>query len=278
MDIKQLGVAVASKIEHLLQPQVGRSDLAKIIGYIENAGAPTSVVPDFIGQRLFDTTNTQFYWAFGVAAGNWAPLPASTLTAAELAVLDGALATNAVANKVALIDATGILALSNNKLATEAGAGITGGVGTVYKSSVSKIGGIIRTSILIDLTGLSSSTTDLDIIGQGAVAAHLGQITAARTGTILTGRVTCLEAPVGGVTDIDLYSATEATGVFDGGIAALTETALLTSGAAWTLGRTVPIAAVPAANEYLYLTCGTLGTAAAYTAGKFLIELEGYDA
>jgi hypothetical protein len=278
MDIKTIGAAVVSKIEHLIQPMVGRNDLAKIIGYIENAGAPSAVVPDFIGQRLFDTSGLQFYVAFGVAAGEWTPLGASTLSAAELALLDGALSTNAVATKAAVIDATGILALSNNKLATEAGAGITGGTGTVYKSSVSKLGGIIRTSILIDLTGLSSSTTDLDIIGQGASVAHLGQITAARTGTILTGRVTCLEAPVGGVTDIDLYSATEGTGVFDGGIAALAETALLTSGAAWTLGRTVPIAAVPAANEYLYLTGGAAGTAAAYTAGKFLIELEGYDA
>lgn len=246
MDIKTIGAAVVSKIEHLFQPMVGRNDLAKIIGYIENAGAPTAVVPDFIGQKLFDTTNVVHYVAYAVTAGAWA-------SAGNSAV-----------------------AVNGNTLAVEAGAGITGGTGTVYKSSVSKVGGVIRTSILLDLTGLSSSTTDLDIIGQGAVAAHLGQITAARNGTILTGRVTCLEAPVGGVTDIDLYSAAEATGVFDGGIAALTETALLSSGAAWTLGRTVPIGAVPAANEYLYLTCGALGTAAAYTAGKFLIELEGY--
>lgn len=158
------------------------------------------------------------------------------------------------------------------------GAGISGGTGTVIKSSVSRVGDIFKTSILIDLTGLSSSTTDLDIIGQGLSAAYLGQITAAKNGTILTGRVTCLEAPVGGVTDIDLYSATEATGVFDGGIAALTETALLTSGAAWTIMRELALTALPAADQYLYLTCGTLGTAAAYTAGKFLIELEGYAA
>lgn len=177
-----------------------------------------------------------------------------------------------------LKDASGVISLGDNTMATEAGAGITGGTGTVYKSSVVKIGGIIKTSILIDLTGLSSSTTDLDIIGQGASVAYLGQITAARNGTILTGRVTCLEAPAGGVTDIDLYSATEGTGVFDGGIAALTETALLTSGAAWTIMRELALTAVPAANQYLYLTGGAAGTAAAYTAGKFLIELEGYDA
>lgn len=156
------------------------------------------------------------------------------------------------------------------------GAGVTDGTGTVFKSSIERVGDIIRTTILVDLTGLSSSTTDLDIIGTGLSAAYLGQITAAKNGTIFSGRVACLEAPVGGVTDIDLYSATEATGVFDGGIAALTETALLTSGGAWTLGTSTELGALPAADQYLYLTGGAAGTAAAYTAGKFTIELEGY--
>lgn len=156
------------------------------------------------------------------------------------------------------------------------GAGFSGGTGTVIKSSVEKVGGIIRTTFLIDLTGLASSTTDLDIIGVGASAAYFGQITAAKNGTILTGRMTCLEVPVGGADDIDLYSATEATGVFDAGIGTLVETALITAGGAWTLALTKAIAAVPAADEYLYLTGGEAGTAASYTAGKFLIELEGY--
>lgn len=163
-------------------------------------------------------------------------------------------------------------------LATEAGTGITAGTGTVYKSSVAKHGGIIRTSILIDLTGLGSSTTDLDVIGVGAGAAHIGQLTAARNGTILTGRVTCLEVPAGGADDVDLYSATVGTAVFDDGIAALTETALVTSGGAWTNGLTKSFGNIPTANEYLYLCGGEAGTAATYTAGKFLIELEGYDA
>lgn len=158
------------------------------------------------------------------------------------------------------------------------GTGFSGGAGTVIKSSVLRVGGIIRTQILIDLTGLGSSTTDLDIIGVGASAAHLGQITTARNGTILSGIMTCLEAPAGGVNDIDLYSATEATGVFDAGIGTLVETALITSGAAWTIALTKALGNIPAANEYLYLTGGTLGTAATYTAGKFLIELQGYAA
>ena len=158
------------------------------------------------------------------------------------------------------------------------GTGISSGTGTVFKSSVQRVGGIIKTSLLIDLTGLASSTTDLDIIGVGAGAAYIGQITAAKNGTILTGRMTCLEVPAGGADDVDLYSATEATGVFDAGIGTLAETALVTVGAAWTLGLTKGFSAIPAANQYLYLCGGEVGTAATYTAGKFLIELEGYEA
>jgi len=158
------------------------------------------------------------------------------------------------------------------------GAGITSGTGALCKTSVQRVGDIIRTAILLDLTGLASSTTDLDIIGVGAAAAYLGQITAARNGTILSGRMTCLEVPTGGADDVDLYAATEATGVFDAGIGTLVETALVTSGGAWTLGATKGLSAVPAADQYLYLTGGEAGTAATYTAGKFLIELDGYAA
>jgi hypothetical protein len=129
---------------------------------------------------------------------------------------------------------------------------------------------------MLDLTGLSSSTTDLDVIGQSTPAAYLMQVLAAELGTVLIVRMQCLEAPAGGVADIDLYSAAEATGKFDDGIAALTETALVTSGGAWTNGRVLGATTVPAPNEYLYLTCGAAGTPAAYTAGKFLIELFGY--
>lgn len=162
-------------------------------------------------------------------------------------------------------------------LAVEAGAGITGGVGAIYKSSVRRDGGIITTQILLDLTDLSSATSVLDIIGVGASAAHLGQITAAQNGTILSGTMTCLEAPLS-LTDIDLYSATEATGVFEDNESTLTATALITSGAAWTLGRVLAMTAVPAAGEYLYLVNGVADTADPFTAGKFLIELKGYDA
>lgn len=160
-----------------------------------------------------------------------------------------------------------------------AAPGILGGSGTIYKSSVHRRGDIIVTQILIDLDGLSSSTTDLDIIGQGSDAAHLGQITAAINGTILAGRMICLEAPSGGVTDIDLYSAEEDDGAFDdAGVTDLTETALITAGGAWTLAEVQAFGNMPPANDYLYLFGGAAGTAGEYTVGKFLIELYGYDA
>lgn len=148
------------------------------------------------------------------------------------------------------------------------------GTGTVYKSAVDTEGDFVKTKIYIDLTGAASSTTDLDIIGKTG-ASHIGQILAAVNGTIVGGTVTCLEAPTGGIADIDLYAATVGTGAFDADVTALTETVLLTAGDAWTLGEMKALSGLPAANGYLYLAGGAAGTAATYTAGKFLIELLG---
>ena len=177
----------------------------------------------------------------------------------------------------ASISSAGFASLDANTLATEAGTGITGGTGTIYRSSVIREGGIIRTSILIDLTGLRSTASG-DIIGVDGTSnvCHIGQITAARNGTILAGRMTCFEAPAGGDEDINVHSATEGTGVEDGAISDLTETLLVNSGDLST-GTVVTFTGVPAADEFLYLTLGAT-TNADYTAGKLLIELFGYEA
>lgn len=165
------------------------------------------------------------------------------------------------------------------KLATEAGTGITAGTGTVYKSAVTQRGGLIVSQIFIDLTGLNSMATDGDIIGVNGTAnpCHLGQITAARNGTIIAGTMTCLEVPAGGDPNVDLYAADEATGVEDGAIGSLTETQLLDAAGDWTIALTKALTAFPGADQYLYLTQGDVtGTDATYTAGKFMIELTGY--
>lgn len=165
------------------------------------------------------------------------------------------------------------------KNVTGPGAGITDAANVIIKSGVQRIGELILTRVLIDMTGLKSATDDLDIIGEAVTGddASLFQIKATEHGTILAGKMTCLEAPLS-LTDIDVYSAVESTGEHEDGIATLDETALLTAGGAWTSGKTVGFIGVPAADEFIYLVNGAADTADDFTAGKFLIELFGYDA
>ena len=166
-------------------------------------------------------------------------------------------------------------------VADRSGSGITDGTGTVISYDITKVGKIISTQIFIDVTGLQSSTTDLDIIGSGASAAYLTKIETSAMGQLFALSMTCLEAPVTGVTTIDLYSATEATGVFDSAVADLVETIAITADAAWTLNKTqtaTPATDIPIADSHLYLVCGAAGTVGTYTAGQFIIELWGYEA
>ncbi len=165
--------------------------------------------------------------------------------------------------------------ITGRGLAVAAGAGFTTGAGGAYRAFVYPMGQMIKTLIYADLTGLASSTTELDIIGVGSSVAHLGRITDAVNGVIGAGRMHCLEVPATGADDIDLYAADEATGVFDAGIGTLAETALVTAGGAWTrLPKS--FIALPATGQYLYLTAGEAGVPATYTAGRFLIELDGF--
>lgn len=161
-------------------------------------------------------------------------------------------------------------------IANPAGVGITAGTGTVYETSVARNNGIVTTSIMIDLTGLQSGGTAGDIIGtNGAGVAYIAQITEANNGTIFGVRMTCYELPVGGDTDIDLFSATEDTGVEDVAITTLTETQIINSGTL-ALG-TAAFGTDIVADQYLYLV-GQGTSDAAYTAGRLLIEIFGYDA
>jgi hypothetical protein len=155
------------------------------------------------------------------------------------------------------------------------GTGISGATNEICEHQVSRIGGLYKTEIVIDLTSLNSGGTAGDIIGKADTAnCHIGQITAAKNGTIFAGRMYCLETPATGDDDIDLYSATESTGTEDTAIAALTETQLCDSGNLTTASR-IPLTTFPAADEYLYLVCQTGDADATYTAGILVIELWG---
>ena len=179
---------------------------------------------------------------------------------------------------------TGVVTvISGSEMAVEAtgSAGIEG-TAAVYitqvnrlKSDVDTNVNIVKTTIMIDLTGLRDGGTAGDIIGKdGDGVAFIGQVTTANQGTVFGVTMTCVETPAGGGTDIDLYSATEGTGVNDTAIGDLTETQIINAGAA-SAGTMVAGGDI-AADQYLYLVGQGTGHAA-YTAGRFLIEITGYD-
>lgn len=193
-----------------------------------------------------------------------------TATTDELNLLDGVTATTAELNK--LDDS-----LASNLLTR--GAGVD--TAESYAVGISRSGTLITTRIVVDISTLIGSATDLDVIGESAAAScHFGQITAAKCGTLIGGRVTCLEVPAGGATDLDFYSASVGTGTQDVIItdAALgTETALVTSGGAWASGTTKGMTSLPTADDYLYIVNGA-ASGGTFSAGKFLIELFGLGA
>ena len=180
-------------------------------------------------------------------------------------------------------DTGAVTVTSGDKMAVEAtgSAGIEG-TAAVYVTQVNRLKSdvdtnvnIVKTTIMIDLTGLRDGGTAGDIIGKdGDGVAFIGQVTTANQGSVFGVTMTCVETPAGGGTDIDLYSATEGTGVNDTAIGDLTETQIINAGAA-SAGTMVAGGDI-AADQYLYLVGQGTGHAA-YTAGRFLIEITGYD-
>ena len=179
---------------------------------------------------------------------------------------------------------TGVVTVtSGSKMSAEAvgSAGIEG-TAAIYVTQVERLKSdtdtnvnIVKTKIMIDLTGLRDGGTAGDIIGKdGDGVAYIGQVTTANQGTVFGVTMTCLETPAGGGTDIDLFSATEGTGVNDTAIGDLTETQIINAGAA-SAGTMVAGGDI-VADQYLYLVGQGTGHAA-YTAGRFLIEITGYD-
>lgn len=59
-----------------------------------------------------------------------------------------------------------------------------------FTSAIIQTGNIIKTTMVIDLTGAKSVATDGDIIGDTGVC-YIGQITTAANGVIFAGQVGC---------------------------------------------------------------------------------------
>ena len=132
-----------------------------------------------------------------------------------------------------------ITVTSGNKMVNEAatGAGIEG-TAAVYitqverlKSDVDTNVNIVKTTIMIDLTGLNCGGTAGDIIGKdGDGVAYIGRVTTADQGVVFGVTMESFETPTTGDPDINLHSATEGTGVEDTPISDLTETLIINGG------------------------------------------------
>lgn len=188
--------------------------------------------------------------------------------------ITGALTTSGQGSHSGANTFTGDVQLQGNS-GTAPGTGISGGSGTVCKVSVLREGTLVTTRILVDLTGLASTTTVDQVIGKtGTDPAFLTQITAAKNGTIIGGFVNVFEAPTTGQADIDIRANSSATlkkGDAGGGTQVMIAGAGLDTGSNSYKVVTDGISA----DDHLYLSCGAAGTDGTYDAGKFVITLFG---
>ena len=223
----------------------------------------------FASDVVPSTTNTR---SLGSSTLVWANVYATAFTESGSALV-AQTDIGTAPNEIPLNQYLGALAYVDTETpALAVGTGITAGTGTICKVNGGLSGGIYRVTILVDLTGLNSGGTAGDIIGVNGTA-NPCYIALLPDMVVLGGRMTCLETPAGGDTDIDLYSATEGTGVEDQAITDLTETQIINAGTQ-SVGTVTYFAADPVANTYLYLV-GQSTSDATYTAGRFLIEIFG---
>ena len=209
---------------------------------------------------------------------------AMTASAAELNYNDIASLGTGAASKAVVLDAgedyiwpnTGVLTLgvlATEVEAAEHGAGAigTGVAPTTYRWIEH---GVIVTQTKIDLEGLASQATANDVIGLSAGGvAYIGRNVVATNGVIFKVELSCLETPTGGDNDVNVVANASATLAYDdaGGTTYLSNSGDLLAGQ--TIQNLVPALT---ANDYFYLTAGTGDTAAAYTAGQYVLTTYGH--
>ena len=157
--------------------------------------------------------------------------------------------------------------------------GLTAGSGfsdaALYKSWTTRNGGITKTELLIDLTGIRSTAAN-DVIGNdGAASANIGQYTTAVMGTLFAVHMSCIEVPAGGDPDINLAFADESTLAEDGALSGGTSSGtVLNNGDLAAEKEYWAVTGFPAANQYFYLVAGA-ATDGDYSTGVIKIDFYG---
>lgn len=172
--------------------------------------------------------------------------------------------------------------LTNNATTVRTAAAAEHGAGAIGTSSFGAPqtrrwtdAGVIVTQIKFDLTGLASVATANDVIGLSAGgAAYIGRNVVATNGVIFKTSIAVLETPAGGDNDVNVVTSSNAALAYDG---AGGTTYLVGDLGDLLVGKSVENL-VPALTEgdYFYLTAGTGDTAAAYTAGQYIVTLYGH--
>jgi len=142
----------------------------------------------------------------------------------------------------------------------------------LLESNIRKIDNEIISTFLIDLDeGPVKSQNGVKIIGEnGSSAAHFTQVSAAINGYVYKVELCCIEAPVGGNTDIDLVfnAASQSTGS--------TSFTSVVNGGAQVRGRCSQALLDGSFDldlKFLHLANGSGSSTGDYTAGKFIVKL-----
>jgi hypothetical protein len=171
------------------------------------------------------------------------------------------------------VDQLTLASIAVTAAAAEHGAGAigTGAAPTTHRYTIN---GTIITEIKVDLQGLTSKNTANDVIGLATGgAAYIGRNVVATNGVIYKMELICLETPTGGDNDVNVVANASGTLEYDGAGG----TAYGVDGGDAVAGQVVEdLVQGLTANHYFYLTAGTGDTAAAYTAGQFLIRMYGH--
>lgn len=215
-------------------------------------------------------------------AGYLDSVTAGTAAASKAVVLDGSKGVSTITSAtITTLTSTTVNAptlatvstISQTAASAEHGAGAigTGVAPATYRRTVN---GDIITEIKVDLEGLASVATANDVIGLAAGGnAYIGRNVVATNGIIYSIELICLETPAGGDNDVNVVANSSGTLAYDdaGG------TTYGVNGGDAVAGQVVQnLVQGLTANHYFYLTAGTGDTAAAYTAGQFIVRLHGH--
>ena len=165
---------------------------------------------------------------------------------------------------------------AGKKIDLESGAGIAG---AIVSASQHRQGQELITEIAIDLgaTGILAGGGNHKAMGTTGAAAHITKLTIAKFGIITKIRAICVEAPTGGITDVDIR--TDAAARSQAGTAADTDALdsvnVLGEDSSKAYTNYTTLGQNGSSQHYLYI-CNAGAGGADMDTGKYLIYIHGY--